>query len=181
MTIDCQVKGAAFDAVITALQASIEIYKAELEDCSKSLQDARHEVSSQGEDIRGRQRIITVASPESEIHDNNFATRAFKEQQVRDAENILKAFRGVPSDCVCDVVQAGALVEVQYQGSDEPNIYIIAATGTNRQFNIREGRSFQSVNPAAPVGKALLGHRAGETITVQTPGGNRTLTIEAVI
>ena len=51
--------------------------------------------------------------------------------------------------------------------------YVVVAEGERRSDLV-------AVSVAAPLGRALLGHRRGETIEVRTPAGKRLVTITAV-
>lgn len=71
------------------------------------------------------------------------------------------------------VVKPGMVVTIKHQGDDEPETYLL---GLREQ----KGGDYDILTPESPIGKALLGHSAGETITAQLPAGDRKIEIVAV-
>jgi transcription elongation factor GreA len=69
-------------------------------------------------------------------------------------------------------IDVGCTVHVQELHDAEQ--YTIVPPG---QADGERGR----ISPHSPVGRALLGHRAGEELVVQTPGGSRRLRILEVV
>jgi transcription elongation factor GreA len=64
-----------------------------------------------------------------------------------------------------DVVAAGSIVALRYEGDDEADRYLVGS--------IEERRADVAVvSPASPLGRALLGHRQGDVVEYQAPGGN---------
>ena len=68
-------------------------------------------------------------------------------------------------------VQVGSVVEVE----DEFGVQTFTIVGP-AEVNVAEGR----ISMESPVGKALLGHRVGDQINVQSPSGMRSLKITKV-
>jgi len=63
-----------------------------------------------------------------------------------------------------DSVAAGSVVALRYEGDDDADRYLVGS--------IEERRADVAVvSPASPLGRALLGHRKGDTVTYQAPGG----------
>jgi len=63
-----------------------------------------------------------------------------------------------------DSVAAGSVVALRYEGDDQADRYLVGS--------IEERRADVAVvSPASPLGRALLGHRKGDTVTYQAPGG----------
>jgi transcription elongation factor GreA len=90
--------------------------------------------------------------------------QGLNEARVRQLEATLKAAVVVESTSV-DKVEAGTLVEVRMRGDDETSTYLIGS--------IEERTTGHDViSPGSPLGKALLGHAPGETITYDAPGGS---------
>ena len=73
-----------------------------------------------------------------------------------------------------DAVDLGALLTVEEDG--EEHRFLVASQGGG----ISLSGGVQVVTPRAPLGRALLGTRVGDTVEVQRPGGVRELTILAV-
>jgi transcription elongation factor GreA len=71
-----------------------------------------------------------------------------------------------------DIVEAGVLVEIRVAGDDDTQTYLIGS--------IEERHDVHDVlSTSAPMGQALLGHRAGETVSYETPRG-KSLDVEIV-
>ena len=66
------------------------------------------------------------------------------------------------------VVQVGSRVRVRNEFGEEEFTIVGPA-----EVDVSAGR----ISMESPVGKALLGHRVGEEVSVQTPGGTRPMTI----
>lgn len=69
------------------------------------------------------------------------------------------------------VVQAGSVVKVKDDGGEET--YTIVGPA---EVDVARGR----ISMESPVGKALIGHKVGEKVQVQTPSGSRTVKIVKV-
>jgi transcription elongation factor GreA len=85
------------------------------------------------------------------------------EARVRQLEAILKSAVVVEST-VADKVAAGTIVEVRMEGDDETSTYLIGSIE-------EKGRGYDVISPGSPLGKALVGHAPGETVTYEAPGG----------
>jgi transcription elongation factor GreA len=70
------------------------------------------------------------------------------------------------------IVQVGSKVKVKDEFGEEE--YTIVGPA---EVDVSAGR----ISMESPVGRALLGHKVGEEVKVQTPGGNRKLTIKKVV
>ncbi|HEV2755864.1 MAG TPA: transcription elongation factor GreA [Actinomycetota bacterium] len=68
------------------------------------------------------------------------------------------------------VVRPGMLVTLRYEG-EEPETYLIG-------LREEKGGEFPVLTPDSPLGQALVGHGAGETVTTKVPAGE--LKIEIV-
>ena|SRR5436305_11783403 len=63
------------------------------------------------------------------------------------------------------VIATGSVVSLRYEGDDDVEKYLIGS--------IEERRDDVSVvSPGSPLGKALLGHRAGESVSYEAPSGS---------
>ncbi len=85
------------------------------------------------------------------------------EARVRQLEAILKTAVVVEAT-VADKVAAGTIVEVRMEGDDETSTYLIGSIE-------EKGRGYDVISPGSPLGKALVGHAPGETVTYEAPGG----------
>jgi transcription elongation factor GreA len=85
------------------------------------------------------------------------------EARVRQLEAILKSAVVVEAT-VADKVAAGTIVEVRMEGDDETSTYLIGSIE-------EKGRGYDVISPGSPLGRALVGHAPGETVTYEAPGG----------
>ena len=95
------------------------------------------------------------------------------ESRIRQLEALLKTAIVVEGD-VSDTgsITPGTVVTLRYEGDDEDD------TSTFRVGSIEEKGEFDVVSPSSPLGQALLGHSAGDTVEYAAPGG--TLRVEIV-
>ncbi|HEY3240698.1 MAG TPA: transcription elongation factor GreA, partial [Acidimicrobiia bacterium] len=85
------------------------------------------------------------------------------EARIRQIEALLKVAVVVEGP-IGEQVQAGTLVEVRMEGDDETSTYLVGSIE-------EKGRGYDVISPGSPLGKALLGHAAGEVVTYHAPGG----------
>ena len=98
--------------------------------------------------------------------------QGLNEARVRQLEAILK-HAVVVEATAADKVEAGTIVEVLMDGDDEPSTYLIGSIE-------ERGSGYDVMSPGSPLGKALLGHAAGDVVTYQAPSGKFTVEIMAV-
>ena len=95
--------------------------------------------------------------------------QAFVEGRIREIENILSNAKMIDGNGKNDIVDVGAKVIIQEEDMD-PEVYtIVGAVETNPH----NGR----ISNESPLGKALMGHVAGDKVTVKAPNGAFTVTI----
>ena len=86
------------------------------------------------------------------------------ESRIRKIEALLKTATIVEEGAGGDEVAAGSVVSLRYEGDDEVERFLIGS--------IEERPDDVSVvSPGSPLGQALLGHRAGETVEYEAPSG----------
>ncbi|HEV2369758.1 MAG TPA: transcription elongation factor GreA, partial [Acidimicrobiales bacterium] len=87
------------------------------------------------------------------------------EARIRNLQGMLKTAVLVDeSASQSDSVAAGAIVALRYEGDDDVERYLVGS--------IEERRDDMSVvSPSSPLGQALLGRRAGETVEYVAPSG----------
>jgi transcription elongation factor GreA len=91
--------------------------------------------------------------------------QAFVEGRIQELE-ILLATAHVIEDNGRDksgLIQVGSKVTIKEQGFDSETYIIVGVA----EANPREGK----ISNESPIGKAILGHRSGEEVTVETPSG----------
>jgi transcription elongation factor GreA len=90
--------------------------------------------------------------------------QAFVEGRIQELEILLANARIIDEGGKKDVVQVAAKVTIQ-EGDNEPENYTIVGPA---EANPREGR----ISNESPLGRALMDHRAGDTVKVDAPGGS---------
>ena len=98
--------------------------------------------------------------------------QAFVEGRIRELELILSNARIIEEDRVWETVEIGAKVVIQENGT-EPEKYTIVGAA---EANPRNG----FISNESPLGKALMGHKVGDVITVDAPNGKFTVTLVKV-
>ena len=96
------------------------------------------------------------------------------EAEITEMENILLNAevidkKNMKADSVC----VGSTVKLYDEDFDEEVEYRISGSS---ESDPRKG----IISNVSPVGKALIGHKKGETVTVQTPGGETTYKIISI-
>ena len=98
--------------------------------------------------------------------------QGLNEARVRQLEAILK-HAVVVEATTSDTVDTGTVVEVRMEGDDEPSTYLVGSIE-------ERGTGYDVLSPGSPLGKALLGHAAGDVVTFDAPGGRFDVEILAV-
>ncbi len=70
-----------------------------------------------------------------------------------------------------DSVGAGSIVEIRYEGDDEVERYLVGSIEERHD-------DLDVISPSSPLGSALIGAKAGETVNYEAPGG--TLAVDVV-
>ena len=102
-------------------------------------------------------------------------TQGKMESRIRHLQALLKQATVVEDDVGDGSVSAGSVVVLRYDGDDEGDV--------QRYFvgSIEERRGDMAVvSPEAPLGKALVGRRAGDSVAYEAPGGSLRVTIVEV-
>ena len=87
------------------------------------------------------------------------------ESRINTIINMLKYARVIDdSEIANDVVGLGTTVVIREVGEDEDETYSIVTT-------TEADPASNKISQDSPVGKALMGHAAGDTVTVETPAG----------
>ncbi|MCM8749816.1 transcription elongation factor GreA [Thermomicrobiaceae bacterium CFH 74404] len=94
------------------------------------------------------------------------------EARIREIEHILRRAQVITQEGRRDVVQLGSRVTVV----DEEGITETWVIVSPEEANAMQGR----ISIESPVGAALLGKRAGDTVVVQAPGGETRFRIQSV-
>ena len=132
-----------------------EKMRAELEDMK----------TNQREELAKRLRFAISQGDLSENADYHKAKedQAFLEGKIREYEEKLAGAKIIDSGKNNGYVDVGTTVTIQEGSYPEEQYFMVGA----HEANPSEGR----ISNESPIGKALLGHKAGDTVTVETPGG----------
>lgn len=130
-----------------------------------------------GEEAREAARSLQTESEKKEdgraaIEFGSLATgQSNRSRKVQEELQQLAAWwnRGVPKFSPTSAVALGAIVDVAVEGErgDEERTFIVLPVGAGTELTGPGGDGFLSViTPASPVGRALMGRRAGEYVEV---------------
>lgn len=98
--------------------------------------------------------------------------QGLNEARVRQLEAMLK-HAVIVETTTAEKVEAGTVVEVRMEGDDEPSTYLVGSIE-------ERGTGYDVISPASPLGKALLGHSAGDVVTFEAPAGTFDVEIIAI-
>ena len=94
--------------------------------------------------------------------------QAFLEGRIQEIEAILRMATIVEKK-QSDIVEVGVMVTIQEEDYDPETFYLVGAT----EADPRNGK----ISNESPFGKALLGHKVGDAVEAETPGGKVKLKI----
>jgi transcription elongation factor GreA len=145
--------------------------------------DGRSELQRELEDLLNVRRPalakkLKEAVAEGDLKENaNYhdakEQQAFIEGRIQHLENILRAAIIIENNGKTDEIVVGSEVTIVEEGSSEEETYMIVGAA---EANPREGK----ISQKSPIGAALLGHRKGEKVRVQTPAGEVVLKIKKI-
>ena len=133
----------------------LEKYKAELDE---QVNVRRAEVAARIHDATELGELVENAEYEDAKNE-----QAFVEGRIQSLENLIRNAVLIDETHSTDHVQIGATVVVDH--GDGRETYTIVGSA---EASPREGR----ISNESPVGLALLGHRKGDEVLVQTPAGD---------
>jgi len=112
---------------------------------------------------------IAAAREEGDLKENGGYHAAKDEQgkleaRIRTLTQLLQDAQVGDAPLQGDTAAAGTLVEVQFDGDDDSETFLLGS---------REDRveGYQIYSPSSPLGAAVLGHQAGETVSYTAPRG----------
>ncbi len=118
---------------------------------------------------------LRAAIQQGDLSENADYTSAKEEQgflegRILDLENLIKSAEIIdPQTTPRDVVSLGCKVHVVDEENEEDVFEIVGS---------QEGNSrARKISHESPIGKALMGHKAGESVSVPTPSGPRSFRI----
>jgi transcription elongation factor GreA len=138
-------------------------------------QEAYERLQAELEDLttRGRVDIATAIETARELGDlkENADYHAAREDQgrmearIRQLQSLVDNAVIVDTTETSDTVTTGSVVALRYEGDDDEDRYLVGS--------IEERRTDVAVvSPNSPLGQALLGHRKGDVVEYEAPGGN---------
>ena len=131
--------------------------------------DRRREVAAR---IKEAREFGDIA--ENSEYDDAKNEQAMLEKQISDLEDKLRNSRVIDESSVTtDAVAVGVTVHVKDQKTDKSTKYKIVGSA---EANPAEAK----LSNESPVGKALLGHKRGEVVSVPAPRGARELKITKI-
>lgn len=147
---------------------------------TKLSREAYDRLKAEFEDLSTRGKIdiaqrIEAARELGDLSENGDYHAAKEEQGKMDARmrQILATLDDAEIVNVVDtsVVSTGSLVTIRYEGDDDTETYLLGSIEERRE-------GIDIMGPTSPLGQALIGHKAGETVEYQAPGG--TMRVEIV-
>lgn len=144
----------------------LEKLKAELEDLTTN---KRREVAERIKDARDYGDIS-----ENSEYDDAKNEQAMLEARILTLEEKLRSATVVDAkDLKGDTVSVGTTVHIKDESGKKATYAIVGSTEANP--------AERKLSNESPVGRALLGHAKGDTVSVQLPNGNaREMTIEKI-
>jgi len=137
-------------------------------------QEAFSKLQAELDNLRGPVRSeviarISAAREEGDLKENGGYHAAKDEQgkleaRIRVLTELLRDAQVGEAPVVTDRAAAGTLVEVQFEGDDATETFLLGS---------REDRveGYQIYSPSSPLGHAVLGHQAGEMVSYLAPRG----------
>jgi len=111
---------------------------------------------------------------ENAAYDAARQDQAMIEKRIQELEGMLRNVSILEADHSADgsgVIRVGSVVTVDFDGEDEEYTIVGAI-----EAKPSEGK----ISNESPIGRALMGRKAGDRTVVETPGGRTSLTIKAV-
>ena len=130
---------------------------------------------------RGRVEIARMIERAREMGDlsENGDYHAAKEDQgkmearIRQLQAMLDSAVIVDDAEVGGEVRTGKVVTIRYEGDEETERYLVGSIEERHQ-------DLSVISPGSPLGQALVGHQAGDTVQYEAPGGVLKVEIVAV-
>ena len=113
--------------------------------------------------------IIKEAKEQGDLSENAEYTEAKRQQadnerRIMELENTIRTSQVFSFDKKSKVVQMGSKVAVKFNGDE----HVFEIVGSNEADPL-----IQKISNESPIGKALMGKKAGEKTLVQTPSGEK--------
>ena len=121
-------------------------------------------------------KMIEKAREEGDLRENGGYHAAKEEQgkqeaRIRQLEQLLRTAKVGEAPTSAGVAGPGMVVTVRFEGEDEPERFLL---GSREDF---VGGDLEIYSAHSPLGRALTGCKAGETVTYELPNG-RSMKVE---
>lgn len=122
---------------------------------------------------------IAAASEEGDVSDNSEFEDLkeeyyYVEERIREVKDIIKRADLLEEGSADGTVGLGSRITVQVDDDEEEDTWVLV---NEEEASAKDGR----ISDESPVGLALLGKRAGDSVTITTPGGDLTYKILNVL
>lgn len=143
----------------------------------KKLQDELHVL--QTERLKELSERIAAASDEGDVSDNSeFEDMKeeyyYVELRIREVKDIIKRADLLEEGSADGNVSLGSRITVKADDDESEETWLLV---NEEEASAKDGR----ISDESPVGVALFGKRAGDSVVITTPGGDLTYTILNVI
>ncbi len=145
------------------------------EGLEKMKEELEHLKSVKRLEVSERLEAAIAQGDISENADYDYAKQeqAFLEGRIQELEYALRRAKVIKDDGPADTVQVGSTVTISENGYDGEETYRIVGV---QEANPTDGL----ISNESPIGRALLGARVGDTVTVETPAGGLELQIKSI-
>lgn len=145
------------------------------EGLEKIKEELEHLKSVKRPEISERLQAAISQGDLSENADYDYAKQeqAFLEGRIQDLEDTLRRAKVIKEGGPADRVRVGSTVTISENGYKGEETYRIVGV---QEANPTEGL----ISNESPIGRALLGARVGDTVTVETPAGGLELEIKTI-
>ena len=111
---------------------------------------------------------------ENSEYDEAKNAQAIMEARIVELEKMLQNSRVIDEESIStDHVSIGCTVEVYFVEDDENETYDIVSSGEADALK-------NKISDESPLGSSLIGHKVGDTVIAQTPGGGLELKIVSI-
>ena len=129
----------------------------------------------QEERLKDLSRRIATASEEGDVSDNSEFEDLkeeyyYVEERIREVKDILSRADILEEGSADGTIGLGSRITVKADDDDEEETWLLVNEEESSAMDLR-------ISDESPVGLALLGKRAGDSVTITTPDGNLTYTI----
>jgi transcription elongation factor GreA len=124
---------------------------------------------------------IAAARDEGDLKENGGYHAAREEQgkteaRIRQLEDMLRRAEVGEKPADDGLVETGMKVTIRFAGDDDTETFLL---GSRELLSLDSAVDLDVYSPTSPLGAALMGHKAGDTVSYETPNG-KTISVEVV-